>query len=82
MRWPTIRLPLRRVHRRSGVPVLCCPREAGALAACCPENGVAAHVFTPSRIELLTLLVSQAAICSRTHLYADLNETQAYHGGA
>jgi len=43
------------------------------------ENNVAAHVFTPSRIELLTLLVSQAAISlENAHLYADLNETQAY----
>jgi len=34
---------------------------------------------TPSRIELLTLLASQAAISlENAHLYADLNETQAY----
>ena len=43
------------------------------------ENKVASHVFTASRIELLRLLASQAAISlENARLYADLRETQAY----
>jgi transcriptional regulator with GAF, ATPase, and Fis domain/predicted ATPase len=43
------------------------------------ENKVASHVFTPSRIELLRLLASQAAISlENARLYGDLREAQAY----
>ncbi|HKF69074.1 MAG TPA: sigma 54-interacting transcriptional regulator, partial [Vicinamibacterales bacterium] len=39
----------------------------------------ASHVFTPSRIELLALLASQAAISlENARLYSDLREAQAY----
>ncbi len=61
--------------------VLCLPlvKQGALVGVLYLENNVAAHVFTPSRIELLTLLVSQAAISlENAHLYADLNETQAY----
>ena len=43
------------------------------------ENTITAHAFTPARIELLTLLSSQAAISlENARLYADLREAQAY----
>jgi transcriptional regulator with GAF, ATPase, and Fis domain len=43
------------------------------------ENNVASRVFTPSRIALLRLLASQAAISlENAHLYADLRQAQAY----
>src|SRR5262249_7470599 len=43
------------------------------------ENTIASHVFTPSRIELLSLLASQAAISlENARLYRDLEEAQAY----
>ncbi len=61
--------------------VLCLPlvKQGALVGVLYLENNVAAHVFTPSRIELLTLLVSQAAISlENARLYADLNETQAY----
>ena len=61
--------------------VLCLPlvKQGALVGVLYLENNVAAHVFTPSRIELLTLLVSQAAISlENAHLYADLNETRAY----
>src|SRR5207245_904465 len=60
--------------------VLCLPlvKQGALVGLLYLENNVAAHVFTPSRIELLTLLASQAAISlENAHLYADLNETQA-----
>jgi transcriptional regulator with GAF, ATPase, and Fis domain len=43
------------------------------------ENNVASHVFTPSRIALLKLLASQAAISlENARLYSELHEAEAY----
>ena len=69
------------IGRRHARSVLCLPlvKQGALVGVLYLENNVASHVFTPSRIELLTLLASQAAISlENAHLYADLNETQAY----
>ena len=65
-------------HVRS---LLCLPllKQATLVGVLYLENNVASHVFTPSRISLLKLLASQAAISlENAHLYADLREAQAY----
>ena len=42
------------------------------------ENNLMPHVFTPSRVAVLELLASQAAISlENMHLYADLEEREA-----
>jgi len=69
------------IGRRRARSILCLPlvKQGVLVGVLYLENNVASHVFTPSRIELLTLLASQAAISlENAHLYADLNETQAY----
>jgi transcriptional regulator with GAF, ATPase, and Fis domain/predicted ATPase len=65
-------------HVRS---LLCLPllKQATLVGVLYLENNVASHVFTPSRIALLKLLASQAAISlENAGLYADLREAQAY----
>src|SRR5262247_3658462 len=60
---------------------LCLPlmKQASLVGVLYLENTVASHVFTPSRIALLKLLASQAAISlENARLYADLREAQAY----
>src|SRR5262249_46511638 len=65
-------------HVRS---VLCLPlaKQATLVGVVYLENNVTSHVFTPSRIALLKLLASQAAISlENAGLYADLKKAQAY----
>jgi len=61
--------------------LLCLPlvKQATLVGVLYLENTIASHVFTPSRIELLSLLASQAAISlENARLYGDLEEAQAY----
>jgi len=61
--------------------LLCLPlvKQATLVGVLYLENTIASHVFTPTRIELLTLLASQAAISlENARLYADLGKAQAY----
>jgi len=61
--------------------LLCLPlvKQGTLVGALYLENTIASHVFTPSRIELLALLASQAAISlENARLYSDLREAQAY----
>src|SRR5215813_14102305 len=65
-------------HVRSA---LCLPlmKQASLVGVLYLDNTVASHVFTPSRIALLKLLASQAAVSlDNARLYADLREAQAY----
>jgi PAS domain S-box-containing protein len=61
--------------------LLCLPllKQTALVGVLYLENNVTSHVFTPSRIELLKLLASQAAISlENARLYGDLRESQAY----
>jgi len=64
-------------HARS---VLCLPlvKQAKLIGVLYLENNLASHVFTPSRISVLELLASQAAISlENARLYNDLQEREA-----
>jgi PAS domain S-box-containing protein len=64
-------------HARS---VLCLPlvKQAKLIGVLYLENNLASHVFTPSRISVLELLASQAAISlENARLYNDLEEREA-----
>src|SRR5882762_528487 len=64
-------------HARS---VLCLPlvKQAKLIGVLYLENNLASHVFTPSRISVLELLASQAAISlENARLYDDLREREA-----
>jgi PAS domain S-box-containing protein len=68
---------IRRQHARS---ILCLPliKQARLIGLLYLENNLASHVFTPTRIAVLKLLASQAAIClENTLLYRDLEEREA-----
>jgi PAS domain S-box-containing protein len=68
---------IRRQHARS---ILCLPliNQAKLLGLLYLENNLAPHVFTPTRIAVLKLLASQAAISlENTRLYRDLTEREA-----
>jgi PAS domain S-box-containing protein len=68
---------LRQKHVRS---VLCLPlmKQAKLIGVLHLENNLASHVFTPSRISVLELLASQAAISlENARLYNDLGEREA-----
>lgn len=61
--------------------LLCLPlvKQATLVGMLYLENNVASNVFTPSRVALLKLLASQAAISlENARLYGDLREAQAY----
>ncbi len=61
--------------------LLCLPlvKQGALIGALYLETRVGSHVFTPSRIGLLKLLASQAAIClENAHLYTQLRHAQAY----
>jgi predicted ATPase/GAF domain-containing protein len=61
--------------------ILCLPlvKQATLTGVLYLENSLASHVFTPSRIAVLKLLASQAAISlENAHLYTDLHQAQAY----
>jgi len=60
--------------------VLCLPlvKQAKLIGVLYLENNLASHVFTSSRISVLELLASQAAISlENAHLYSDLQEREA-----
>jgi PAS domain S-box-containing protein len=60
--------------------VLCLPlvKQAKLIGVLYLENNLASHVFTPSRISVLELLASQAAISlENARLYTDLQEREA-----
>jgi PAS domain S-box-containing protein len=68
---------LRRQHARS---VLCLPliNQAKLIGVLYLENSLTPHVFTPTRIAVLKLLASQAAISlENTRLYHDLEKREA-----
>ena len=61
--------------------ILCLPliNQAKLTGVLYLENNLTARVFTPDRISVLKLLASQAAISlENAHLYADLDQAQAY----
>ena len=61
--------------------VLCLPlvKQATLIGVLYLENNLAPYAFTPSRVEVLKLLASQAAISlENARLYADLQHTQTY----
>jgi PAS domain S-box-containing protein len=60
--------------------VLCLPliKQNTLIAVLYLENGLTPYVFTPGRIEVLTLLASQAAISLESaYLYSDLKQAHA-----
>jgi PAS domain S-box-containing protein len=68
---------LRRHHARS---ILCLPliNQAKLIGVLYLENNLTPHVFTPTRIAVLRLLASQAAISlENTRLYRDLEKREA-----
>jgi PAS domain S-box-containing protein len=68
---------IRQHHARS---ILCLPlvNQAKLIAVLYLENNLAPHVFTPTRITVLKLLASQAAISlENTRLYRGLEEREA-----
>src|SRR3954469_9980442 len=68
---------IRERHARS---ILCLPliNQAKLIGLLYLENNLAPHVFTPTRISVLKLLASQAAISlENTRLYGDLQEREA-----
>jgi PAS domain S-box-containing protein len=68
---------LRQQHARS---ILCLPltNQAKLIGVLYLENDLTPHVFTPTRIAVLKLLASQAAISlENTHLYRDLEKREA-----
>src|SRR6202035_1688833 len=68
---------IRQHHARS---ILCLPliNQAKLIGLLYLENNLAPHVFTPTRIAVLKLLASQAAISlENTRLYRDLAEREA-----
>jgi PAS domain S-box-containing protein len=68
---------IRQRHARS---ILCLPliNQAKLIGLLYLENNLTPHVFTPTRISVLTLLASQAAISlENTGLYGDLQEREA-----
>lgn len=68
---------IRQRHARS---ILCLPliNQAKLIGVLYLENNLTPHVFTPTRIAVLKLLASQAAISlENTRLYRDLEEREA-----
>jgi len=66
--------------QRQPKSVLCLPllRRADLIGVLYLEHGLVSHAFTPSGIELLSVLASQAAISLETaRLYASLQEREA-----
>src|SRR6202022_787869 len=60
---------------RSSLPLV---KQAKLIGVLYLENNLASHVFTPSRISVLELLASQAAISlENARLYSDLQEREA-----
>jgi signal transduction histidine kinase len=69
---------VRQKHTRS---VLCLPlvKQAKLVGALYLENNLAPHVFTPTKLAVLKLLASQAAISlENVRLYEELRRSEAY----
>ena len=67
------------VRQRNARSILCLPlmNQSKLTGVLYLENNLTPHVFTPSRIAVLKLLASQAAISlENTRLYADLEERE------
>ena len=63
------------------VPVLCSPliNQAKLVGVLYLENNLTPHVFNPTRIAVLELLASQAAISlENASLYSDLQRSEAF----
>ncbi len=70
------------IHQKRARSVLCLPlvKQAKLIGVLYLENKLASRVFTPSRISVLKLLASQAAISlENARLYNDLQEREANH---
>jgi PAS domain S-box-containing protein len=68
------------IVRQRARSILCLPliKQTRLIGALYLENKLAPHVFTPTRIAVLKLLASQAAISlENTRLYRDLEEREA-----
>src|SRR5262249_7544508 len=68
------------IHRHHARSILCLPfiNQAKLIGVLYLENNLTPHVFTPTRIAVLKLLASQAAISlENTRLYRDLAEREA-----
>src|SRR5712671_2196292 len=68
------------ICQKNARSVLCLPlvKQAKLIGVLYLENNLASHVFTPSRISVLELLASQAAISlENARLYSDLQEREA-----
>jgi len=68
------------ISRQRPRSILCLPlvNRAKLIGALYLENDLAPHVFTPTRIEVLKVLASQAAISLENgRLYSDLEESEA-----
>jgi PAS domain S-box-containing protein len=67
------------LHRKRSRSVLCLPlvKQARLIGVLYLENGLASHVFTPSRIAVLQLLASQAAISlENARLYTSVQQAE------
>jgi PAS domain S-box-containing protein len=68
------------ICRKRARSVLCLPlvKQSNLIGVLYLENNLASHVFTPTRISVLELLESQAAISlENARLYSDLREREA-----
>jgi PAS domain S-box-containing protein len=68
------------IHRTHARSILCLPliKQGRLIAVLYLENNLAANVFTPARIAVLSVLVSAAAISlENSRLYHDLQEREA-----
>jgi PAS domain S-box-containing protein len=68
------------IHQHHARSILCLPliNQAKLIGVLYLENNLTPHVFTPTRIAVLKLLASQAAISlENTRLYRDLEEREA-----
>jgi PAS domain S-box-containing protein len=68
------------IHQHQARSILCLPliNQAKLIGVLYLENNLTAHVFTPTRITVLKLLASQAAISlENTRLYGELEQREA-----
>jgi PAS domain S-box-containing protein len=68
------------IHQHQARSILCLPliNQAKLIGVLYLENNLTAHVFTPTRITVLKLLASQAAISlENSRLYRELQEREA-----
>jgi PAS domain S-box-containing protein len=68
------------IHRQHARSILCLPllKQTSLVGVLYLENNLTSHVFTPSRMTVLKLVASEAAISlENTRLYGDLQEREA-----